>query len=91
MSHWVVREVENVVRPLWKAAVRGAAIVALAVIHHYVLVGLEKFLGNGFVSLEQGIELFTSGTFGLIVAFQLYEIIVAFVPKTERSADANYS
>jgi hypothetical protein len=73
-------EVTALAFPLWKAAVRGAAIVVLAGIHHYVIAGLDYFLGAGWKIFATGMELFTSGAFALVVGFQLYEIVLAFAP-----------
>jgi hypothetical protein len=73
-------EVAAVAFPLWKASVRGAAIVILAGIHHYVVIGINHFLGNGWEPFATAIELFTSGSFALVVAFQLYEIVMVFLP-----------
>jgi hypothetical protein len=74
------REVLALAFPLWKAAVRGAAIVALAGIHHYVILGLNYFLGNTWEVFARLIEIFTSGGFAIVVIFQLYEIVLAFYP-----------
>ncbi|MEQ1760413.1 MAG: hypothetical protein ABL986_19035 [Vicinamibacterales bacterium] len=71
---------------LYNTAIRSALLVALAAIHWLVDVGFSYFLAD-WKFFGNAIGLVTSGGFGVVTVFQMWEIVVLFWPWKGRVAN----